>query len=68
MQGIVPASKGFDAVELTRFCEDLRLVNQFSWLLLIASFSAAPKTKRSFTISFIAGLKNCQPLPPFLRI
>ena len=29
MQGIVPASKGFDAVELTRFCEDLRLVNQF---------------------------------------
>ena len=29
MQGIVPASKGFDAVEFTRFCEDLRLVNQF---------------------------------------
>ena len=58
MLGIVPASKGFDAVEFTRFCEDLRLVNQFQ--LGIA--------KRSFTISFIAGLKNCQPLPPFLRI
>ena len=58
MLGIVPASKGFDAVEFTRFCEDLRLVNQFQ--LGIAN--------RSFTISFIAGLKNCQPLPPFLRI
>ena len=59
MQGIVPASKGFDAVQFTRFCEDLRLVNQFQLVI---------KTKRSFTISFIAGLKNCQPLPPFLRI
>lgn len=27
MLGIVPARKGFDAVQFTRFCEDLRLVN-----------------------------------------
>lgn len=33
MQGIVPASKGFDAVEFTRFCEDLRLVNQFQLVI-----------------------------------
>ncbi len=39
------ASKGFDAVQFTRFCEDLRLKTSLSWLLLIASFSAAPKTK-----------------------
>ncbi len=33
MQGIVPASKGFDAVQFTRFCEDLRLVNQFQLVI-----------------------------------
>ena len=48
MLGIVPASKGFDAVQFTRFCEDLRLVNQFQLVIANpASFSAAPKTKRS---------------------
>lgn len=25
MQGIVPASKGFDAVQFTRFCEDAKI-------------------------------------------
>lgn len=68
MQGIVPASKGFDAVQFTRFCEDLWLVNQFQLVIANCFFQRRPKTKRSFTISFIAGLKNCQPLPPFLRI
>ncbi len=33
MQGIVPASKGFDAVQFTRFCEDLRLINQFKLVI-----------------------------------
>jgi hypothetical protein len=33
MQGIVPASKGFDAVQFTRFCEDLWLVNQFQLVI-----------------------------------
>ncbi|STH35770.1 Uncharacterised protein [Escherichia coli] len=44
MLGIVPASKGFDAVQFTRFCEDLRLVNQFQLVIANRFFSAAPKT------------------------
>ncbi len=33
MLGIVPARKGFDAVQFTRFCEDLRLVNKFQLVI-----------------------------------
>lgn len=51
MQGIVPASKGFDAVQFTRFCEDLRLINQFK-LVIANRFFIALRLKPNALLPF----------------